>query len=48
MLPYLKIIVYDLGTQNLNFIAPIPEQVGTTTMHFSEVSGHIEMHCGGF
>ncbi len=23
-------IVYDLGTQNLNFVAPIPEQVGTT------------------
>ncbi len=32
-------IVYDLSTQNLNFVAPIPEQVGTTTMHFSEVSG---------
>ncbi len=33
------ILVYDLGTQNLNFVAPIPEQVGTTKMHFSEVSG---------
>ena len=33
------IIVYDLRTQNLNFVAPIPEQVRTTTMHLSEVSG---------
>ncbi len=24
---------------NMNFVAAIPEQVGTTTMHFSEVSG---------
>ena len=49
-------IVYGLRTQNLNFVAPIPEQLGTTTMHFPEVSGDtywlsggfIEMHCGGF
>ncbi len=34
-------LVYDLGTQNLNFVAPIPEQVGTTTMHFSDVRRHI-------
>ena len=31
-------IVYDLRTQNLSFVAPIPEQTGTTTMHFPEVS----------
>ncbi len=31
-------VVYDLRTQNFNFVAPIQEQVGTTTMHFSEVS----------
>ncbi len=30
-------LVYDLRTQNLNFVAPIPEQVRTITMHFSEV-----------
>ncbi len=24
-----------------NFVAPLPEQLGTTTMHFSEVSGDI-------
>ena len=35
----LCIVVYDLRTQILNFVAPIPEQVETTTMHFSEVSG---------
>ncbi len=47
------LLVYDLGTQNLSFVAP-------TTMHFPEVSGDIyytviwpsggltEMHCGGF
>ena len=29
--------VYDLRTQSLNFVAPIPEQMGTTTMHFPEV-----------
>ncbi len=32
-------IVYDLRTQNLSFVAPIPEQPGVTTMHFPEVSG---------
>ncbi len=32
-------LVYDLRTQNMNFVAHIPEQVGTTIMHFSEVSG---------
>ena len=32
-------LVYDLRTQNLSFVAPIPEQTGTTTMHFPEVSG---------
>ncbi len=33
----LWVIVYDLWAQNLIFVAPIPEQVRTTTMHFSEV-----------
>ncbi len=33
------LIVYDLRTQNLNFVSPVPEQIGTTTMHFPEVSG---------
>ena len=32
-------VVYDLRTQNCNFVAPISEQVGPPTMHFSEVSG---------
>ncbi len=36
---HFRMLVYDLRTQNLNFVAPIPGQVGTTTMHFSEVSG---------
>ncbi len=35
------LFVYDLRTKNLNFIAPIPEQDGTTTIHFSEVSDFI-------
>ncbi len=30
-------VVFDL-TQNLNFVEPTPEQIGTTTMHFPEVS----------
>ncbi len=38
--PYHKKIVYDLRTQNLSFVAPIPEQTGTTTMHFPEVSAN--------
>ncbi len=33
------ILAYDLRSQNLSFVAPIPEQTGTTTMHFPEVSG---------
>ena len=32
-------IVYDLRAKNLNFVAPMPEQIGTPTMHFPEVSG---------
>ena len=32
-------IVYDLRAQNLRFVAPIPEQIGTPTMHFLELSG---------
>ncbi len=35
---HFRMIVY-LRTQNLSFVAPIPEQIGTTTMHFPEVSG---------
>ena len=31
-------IVYDLRAQKLSFVAPIPEQIGTSTMHFSKVS----------
>ncbi len=33
------IIVYDLRAQNLRFVAPMPEQIGTPTMHLLEVSG---------
>ena len=32
-------MVYDLRTQNLRFVAPMPEQIGTTTVHFREASG---------
>ncbi len=28
-------IVYDLRAQNLEFIAPMPEQIGTPTLHFT-------------
>ena len=42
----IKILVYDLkfvGALKIEFIAPIPEQTGTPTMHFSNVSGgHIK------
>ncbi len=34
-------LVYDLRTQYLNSVAPITQQIGTTTMHFLEVSGDI-------
>ncbi len=37
-------IVYDLRTQNLNFVAPITEQTGTTTVHFPEVSAGQEAY----
>ncbi len=30
-------IVYRLRTENLRFVAPMPEQVGTPTMHFPDV-----------
>ncbi len=33
------IVVYQLMAKNLTFVAPMPEQVGTLTMHFPEVSG---------
>ncbi len=32
-------VVYRLRTKNLRFVAPMPEQMGTPTMHFPEVSG---------
>ncbi len=35
---YEWLVVYRLRTQNLRFVAPMPEQIGTTTMHFSKVS----------
>ncbi len=37
-------VVYDLksvGALKIEFIAPIPEQTGTPTMHFSNVSGGV-------
>ena len=34
-----SILVYQLRTQSLRFVAPMPEQIGTPTMHFPEVSG---------
>ena len=38
-------IVYDLTAQNLRSIAPMPEQIGTPTMHFPELSGGtLKMH----
>ena len=33
----LSLIVYRLGAQQLKFVAPMPEQIATTTMHFSKV-----------
>ncbi len=36
---FIRLIVYRLGAQNLTFVAPMPEQVGTLTAHFPEVSG---------
>ncbi len=32
------VLVYRLRTQNLRFVAPMPEQIGAITMHFSKVS----------
>ncbi len=37
-----QLLVYDLksvGALKIEFDAPIPEQTGTPTMHFSNVSG---------
>ncbi len=34
----LTVLVYDLGTLKLRFVAPMPEHSGTPTMHFPEVS----------
>ena len=33
-----RLIVYRLRTQNLRFVAPMPEQIGTQAMLFPEVS----------
>ena len=35
----LEPVVYDMGTQKMKFVAPMPEQIGTSTMHFPEVLG---------
>ena len=38
----MSVIVYDLKSVEalkIEFVAPIPEQIGTSTMHFSNVSG---------
>ncbi len=32
-------IVYYIGTQKLRFVVPMPEQIATTTIRFSNVSG---------
>ncbi len=37
--PKIAQIVYRLRTKHLRFVAPMPEQVGTTTMHLAEVPG---------
>ena len=36
---YFVVIVYCLRTKNFRFVAPMPEQVGTPTMHFPDVPG---------
>ncbi len=33
------LLVYKLRAQNLNFVVPMPEQIGTLTVHFPKVSG---------
>ena len=33
------VLVYHLRTQNLRFVAPMPEQIEIITIHFSKVSG---------
>ncbi len=33
------LLVYDRRAQNLKFVALMPEQMGTLTLHFPEVSG---------
>ncbi len=39
MMTFHLLLVYQLRAQNLTFVTPMPEQVGTLTMHFPEVSG---------
>ena len=37
-------LVYDLksiGALEIKFVAPIPEQIATTTMHFPNVPGEL-------
>ena len=39
--PLVRLLVYDLksvGVLEIEFVAPNPEQIATTTMHFSKVS----------
>ncbi len=31
-------VVYSLTTQNLGIVAPMPEQIGTLTMHFPNIN----------
>ncbi len=33
------IVVYRLRTKHFRFVAPMPEQVGTPTMHLPDVPG---------
>ena len=42
---YISSLVYDLRTQNLSFVSPISEQIGTTTMHFPEMQGGSVFSC---
>ncbi len=40
-----NIIVYRLRAQNLTVVAPMPEQVGTLTVHFPEVQNDFLSNC---
>ncbi len=32
----LLLLVHDIRVQNIEFVAPMPEHIGTTTIHFPE------------